>query len=74
MLLIVALSSPFDTPAVASSSQGSTARLQTSVRPVLSELNTGNNTLANPSNHTLCIPYRGTWYRKTYLSLMVLLI
>ena len=35
MLLIVVLSSPFDTPAVASSGQGSTARVQTCVRPAL---------------------------------------
>ena len=74
MPLIVALSLPFDTPVVVSSGQGSTTRLQTCVRPVLSVPNSGNNTLANPSNHILCLPYRGTWYRKTCLSLMVLLI
>ena len=74
MLLIMATSSPFDMPAVVSSGQGLTARLQTCVRPTLSVLNAGNNTLTNSFNHTLCLSYRVTWYRKTYLNLMVLLI
>ena len=41
-------------------------RLQTCARPVLPVPNTGNNTLVNSFNHTLCPPYHGTWYRKTF--------
>jgi len=47
---------------------------QPGYRLALSMLNTGNSTLVNTSNHNLCLPYHGTWYRKTYLNLMVLLI
>ena len=58
------------------SSHYPTARLQTCIRPVLFVPNTGNNTCVNPSNQLPCtyLNYCSTWYRKTYLSLMVLLI
>ncbi|KAL9950929.1 hypothetical protein ACROYT_G043502 [Oculina patagonica] len=63
-------SSPFDMLGVVSSCQGSTARSKTCARTVSFVHNINNNTLRSHSNLTLCPPYLGNWFHKTYLSSM----